>query len=125
MTITRLRRPTELHRFSADQQGCVAIDADYRGEAPVVGAEGGDEQSPAGVRQVTLLLPASPLVMAAIDETPTEAGPNRTGYKWAPLPPDTFVRLHLQPDQRLYVCAVQGGGSVVGAVIIEYPAEGA
>lgn len=114
-----LRKLTELHRVTADQQGRVAVD----GEAVGAGAIVPQEESGAGVRKVTVLTPPSPILFLSLDQSVEDAGLNRTGYKWPPMPPSTRVVFHLTPEQALYGSTEQGGGLCSFGVIIEYLGE--
>lgn len=113
-----LRAPTALLRVTSDQQGRLAISGQPVGDGAIVPPD----TSP-GVRKVTVLTPPAPRIFLALDETVEAAGLNRTGYKWAPMPPSTRIVFHLTPEQALYGSVEQGGGLASFGVIIEYFGE--
>lgn len=117
-----LRHPTEALRVALDQNGNATVNNQPRpAGGPVVDAEDADVGALAGTyRRVQIYTPQLPGVMMSLTTPPHDAGPSRTGYQYAPLPPESVVELRLQPQQVLFLASEQGGGPAICTVVIEY-----
>ena len=114
-----LRKPTEWLRVALDQQGSAQVNNQpVPAGGPVLAPE---EGAPAGTyRRVQLGVPSSPPILVSLQLSPTAAGPNRTGYQYAPAPPNKLIVLRLQPEQQMFMTVGQGGGLAICSLIVEY-----
>lgn len=114
-----LRKPTEWLRVVVDQNGRGHVNNQQVPQGgPVLPPEDG---AGAGTyRKVQVCVPQEPQVFLSLTQPPNDAGPGRTGYQWAPVPPDKAILVRLQPEQQIYLTAASGGGFAVCSLIVEY-----